>query len=333
MGVRAAMDIDPFISLLYRSGTSVETPRFREWAMRQLRQVLPFDAGFWGTGLLETGQFHTATLIDLPPRYTAALEATRETNPLLGPLLAELGTPKAMEDVVPDAEFYKSDLYRDFFKRFGIERMLSTMHVDERSGILSLLSVYRFDRKNKFSKADHETQRRAVHHLVNAASQAYFSRLFLPQNYKPADVAAMCDSHGYFHEVQPPFLDLLADHFPDWRGRRLPFGVPKKKADFCLKGLHVYSEPVGQLHCLRIREKQALDELTEREREVVLGVCRGLSFKAVAKEIGLAPSTVSSHLYRIYDKLGVKSRTALAKLVYRMPQYDRREQTRRHRAN
>ena len=59
-----------------------------------------------------------------------------------------------------------------------------------------------------------------------------------------------------------------------------------------------------------------LDRLTAREREIVYAIAHGLSFKQAARRIGIAPSTVANHLYRVYRKLGVYSRSALAGLVY-----------------
>ena len=76
--------------------------------------------------------------------------------------------------------------------------------------------------------------------------------------------------------------------------------------------------PFADLFLVRVWEKTALDRLTQREREVVQAVCRGLSHKEVGRELGLAPTTVSSHLYRAYGKLGVESRSALARLVHRV---------------
>ncbi|WP_163504814.1 helix-turn-helix transcriptional regulator [Fodinicola acaciae] len=55
-----------------------------------------------------------------------------------------------------------------------------------------------------------------------------------------------------------------------------------------------------------------LDSLTTREREIASLIARGLSNKQVAERIFVSPKTVESHLSRIYAKLGVTSRTALA---------------------
>ncbi len=51
--------------------------------------------------------------------------------------------------------------------------------------------------------------------------------------------------------------------------------------------------------------------LTAREREIALLALSGLRNKAIAGELQLCEGTVKIHLHNIYQKLGVKSRTAL----------------------
>jgi NarL family two-component system response regulator YdfI len=50
--------------------------------------------------------------------------------------------------------------------------------------------------------------------------------------------------------------------------------------------------------------------LTEREKEVLLGVALGERTKEIARRLGLTPRTVETYLTTIYTKLGVDSRTA-----------------------
>jgi DNA-binding CsgD family transcriptional regulator len=51
--------------------------------------------------------------------------------------------------------------------------------------------------------------------------------------------------------------------------------------------------------------------LTSRELEVTAGVLRGWDNRLIASEIHCLEGTVKKHLQHIFDKLGVKSRTAL----------------------
>lgn len=52
--------------------------------------------------------------------------------------------------------------------------------------------------------------------------------------------------------------------------------------------------------------------LSDRERQVVAAVVDGLSNDEIASRLGISPKTVESHLRRLFERLGVASRTELA---------------------
>jgi len=56
--------------------------------------------------------------------------------------------------------------------------------------------------------------------------------------------------------------------------------------------------------------------LSEREVEILDGVARGLSNRAIAQELWLSDQTVKFHLHNIYRKLEVANRTEAAKYAY-----------------
>lgn len=228
-----------------------------------------------------------------------------------------VGKPVRMEDEWADDKFYNSELYKRCFSQFGVERLLTTSQVDARSGLYTLLTLYRFDREQPFSKEEREIQAAASYHMVAAYSHAFFLHLSRPVRKGGHRVAAVVDKEGVLHEVEQGFLDLLEAQYPDWQGMHLPFEVPQDKDSFLANDLCVEVSALADLFLVQLHRQGPLDSLTAREREVVFAVCRGLSHKTIARDLGLAATTVSSHLYRAYHKLGVESRSALAKLVHR----------------
>jgi two-component system nitrate/nitrite response regulator NarL len=56
----------------------------------------------------------------------------------------------------------------------------------------------------------------------------------------------------------------------------------------------------------------SLEQLTAREREILVQVARGLSNKAIAKELGISHDTVKLHVRHILSKLGFTSRVEAA---------------------
>ena len=65
----------------------------------------------------------------------------------------------------------------------------------------------------------------------------------------------------------------------------------------------------------RVRARDRLALLTEREREVALAVGRGLGNAEIAGELHLSVATVKAHVGRLFTKLGVENRVQIALVV------------------
>ncbi|MBV8955834.1 MAG: AAA family ATPase [Solirubrobacterales bacterium] len=98
---------------------------------------------------------------------------------------------------------------------------------------------------------------------------------------------ALCSACGALREADAAAREL----------RRLGHRVPRRT-----RGI---AKPVG------------LAGLSSREREVANLVASGMTNREVAQALFLSEKTVGSHLARIYEKLGVHSRTVLAAIVAR----------------
>ncbi|MBZ0303699.1 MAG: LuxR C-terminal-related transcriptional regulator [Anaerolineae bacterium] len=57
---------------------------------------------------------------------------------------------------------------------------------------------------------------------------------------------------------------------------------------------------------------KCVDELTRQERRVLALVAKGSRNARIAQELYISIRTVENHLYHIFDKLGVSSRTEAA---------------------
>jgi ATP/maltotriose-dependent transcriptional regulator MalT len=64
---------------------------------------------------------------------------------------------------------------------------------------------------------------------------------------------------------------------------------------------------------------QTLDQLTPQEWQIVQMAAEGLSNREIGQRLYLSRRTVESHLYRVYPKLGITSRTQLPRLLVTWP--------------
>lgn len=80
----------------------------------------------------------------------------------------------------------------------------------------------------------------------------------------------------------------------------------------CAKGRDVVAPSLAAGLAGEIRRRAEPDApvLSPREREVLVLIAQGSSVPAMAKELFLAPSTVKTHVQRLYEKLGVSDRGA-----------------------
>ncbi len=53
------------------------------------------------------------------------------------------------------------------------------------------------------------------------------------------------------------------------------------------------------------KQEEEQDELTEREKEMLVSFCRGMSYSAIAEARGVKPVTIRNGLYSIQSKLGL----------------------------
>lgn len=80
----------------------------------------------------------------------------------------------------------------------------------------------------------------------------------------------------------------------------------------CAKGRDVLAPTLaaGLAGEIRKRAEPEGPVLSPREREVLALIANGSSIPAMAKQLFLAPSTVKTHVQRLYEKLGVNDRGA-----------------------
>jgi DNA-binding CsgD family transcriptional regulator len=167
--------------------------------------------------------------------------------------------------------------------------------------------------------------RRVIAHLVEAGALAL-------QHYIQADerlsrwgrsnrgTAAMVDRHGTVYAASRAFRQLLGAEFGDLQFDRLPFALPddpsEERGAFSHGTLRFRLVATdGRRFLLYARKVQALDGLSPREQEIARALAAGKTLKSVARQYGIATSTVANHASRIYRTLGIYRREELFELI------------------
>jgi DNA-binding NarL/FixJ family response regulator len=89
-----------------------------------------------------------------------------------------------------------------------------------------------------------------------------------------------------------------------------PSGAAAKRANILRRRCEGARSPLLASHT------SPVDELSDREREIAGLAATGLVRRQIAERLVISPRTVDSHLQRIYGKLGVTNREALARVLF-----------------
>ena len=125
--------------------------------------------------------------------------------------------------------------------------------------------------------------------------------------------------------VEPAFAQQLITNVSGGLGYLLKERVaePRVLADAVRRVAagEVVVDPLLVAQLLRRRERDPLEDLTEREMELLALIAEGRSNQAIGEQLGIAGKTVETHVNSIFSKLGLEpaaedNRRVLAVLSY-----------------
>lgn len=120
---------------------------------------------------------------------------------------------------------------------------------------------------------------------------------------------------GVLLAADAQFELLMRREYRGWDGRKLPFEVQSNDAvaahGMVVGGLWVRVRTDGRYLHLGVRPDRRAHQISPREYDIVARLAEGLTFKEIGRQLELAPSTVSTHVYNLYAKLSLNKRSEL----------------------
>lgn len=307
---------------VYQLAQASPVGEFEQQLFLLLHEHISFDSAWLGksTMLAHGPQMHNSYLHNLPSDYVANWEKVKTYDPIVPQLLKD---PKETV-AISIAEESMAAQYRTFMSKHAIAQVICGVSVDPLLKLWTHLSLYKNSLLPEFKAEEIELMALAMPHLASALS---LNRMQHMQQLKAAKLNlresfAICDNLGVLHHADVSFADLMLLEWPKWRGAMLPpaFGnLQQEKGVNLYVGKHIslQMEKVSDLLLINARPRSAIDVLTPRELAVVRLYGEGMTYKAVAKQLAIAPATVRHHLREAYAKLHVKSKGEIAWLLSR----------------
>ena len=126
---------------------------------------------------------------------------------------------------------------------------------------------------------------------------------------------AVVTRDGQIEYADAVFASLFAEQVGRAKSGQLPVAITWSEqvaySGLVWRKFYVRVRRFGARYHLQARPDRRAPELTQREYDVASRVARGMTFKEIGRHLGMAPSTASTHVYKIYDKLGLSKRSEL----------------------
>jgi DNA-binding CsgD family transcriptional regulator len=226
---------------------------------------------------------------------------------------------RTLSDFLTGTQLHALEIYDEFFRPYEVEYELEV-------GLTAPpthTKVFLLDRRSRdFTSRDRLLVEVLRPHFASLYSAARNRRVLaaLEARQEPADRVVMPGRNGTVDFAGSRARDLLDDYFERDLPERLPEVVHDwlcsetdlARRDTALTVAHgdrrLVVRHVGDV--LLLREEPA--GLTSRESEILDLVADGFTNAEIAKTLWVSAGTVRIHLQHIYEKLGVRNRTAAA---------------------
>jgi len=306
--------LNQVIVALYRQGREIPLRSYQNWALDQLRSLIPFDSAWWGNAAAEPLKIHWIHLLNCDESFLADYEPYMQQDYFREALMARPGETINMSDLTTREDFVRTEIYKNVGKRYHVEWSLGTLLIEPASSLQEFLTVWRHDAAHPFTESERQMKQLLMPHMTEAF-RAVRLRHFLRGIDTRNKAWALADEYGFIRETSSSFLSCLQGHWPNWRGNRLPDMLAEcvaKGRAYESKSLRIELLQADSMRFLQVRPKSVLDKLTAREREIIKRYAGGETYSQIAQALALSPATVRNHISHGFIKLDVNNKGQLA---------------------
>lgn len=308
--------------LLYKLAQELPVDQFQDAVLSALKRYLPFNSSMWGTATMTgTGiDIHSLHLHNTTQAMIEAYQAVKHQDTAAYKCTSQATATMAFntESDFPGQEFEK---YRQFLHDFQHENFVITSDINPITNFVHWISLYRADKNELCTEEEVELLSCLAPHVMQALA---INRL-VHLNRLTRDVArekwsvAIVDGRGVIYHADHRFRDMIDSEWGFEDEARLPNALLRVL-------LHDERQVIGVrtvvrrsleqgLLFLKARQREVVDNLSEREFLIARLLVTGLSQKQVAAQLHRSPETIRTHVKSIFCKLGINNVTMLGPLI------------------
>jgi DNA-binding CsgD family transcriptional regulator len=300
-----------------RTASRQSADAFRARLLAALRRLVPFDKAIWSAASLTGGMsLRAPELYAIDREALAGYERAAYADPRLARVLGSPGVAVAYT-----AELGDPGPYLEMIAALGVAHFLSIAQYDRPLGLAGGMVLFRSAAAAAFTEDERVLVEAAFPHLMAGWTDSQLADLVRQIPGRPRPPSASAAAHGpLLLAAEPDFAGLLRREWPGWTGPHLPEALidaatsaPRPRY---LGGAIVVSvRAAAEATLVTVRERSPADNLTPRELEVARLCAEGLSYKEIARRLGVAPATARNHIAAAHRRLGVTRNAEIGRLL------------------
>ena len=305
---------------LYRACREMAVDAYQRWALDRVKRHVPFDAGLWASGMFQDGSYpviHNIVLVNRPLEMMADYERVKHLDQLARQNAENHGVACIENGVDEDAKWPPEIVA--YVRKWRIVHALACHIVDPLTRLATAVAFWREERARPFSEDERQFFENTMPHLIETYGInriAHMERAARPRSAAPV-ASAVVDRFAQLQVAPQEFQRLLLTEWSDWSGAQVPEPIRQlidgnPVARFVGERIAVRATRMSDVFLVQARRKCPADGLSERELDVARLCAGGMTYKAIAQRLDIAPGTVRNHISSIFAKLGIGKQSELA---------------------
>lgn len=283
-----------------------------------LSHFIQFDSGHWAIGTLVDGKglLHHTQLYKQPNSLLEAHAKTAHENPL--PYQSAQNPNQTFTLDINNLHETQQSALKQAMAEYDVGQIATICSPSGLPSVMQILTLWRCLSGAPYTDDDVR--------LCNSLAPIFFAhhryarvvaiQKLIVRELKIGNMLLVCNEEGVISDIDDGWVAELKRIWPDWQGPVLPtllrdFVATPDKRNLAADGIKILKSLSGYGIVLSAT-RLAHIELTQREHEIARLFADGLSNKAIATQLNIAPATVRNHLSSVYQKLNVNDRIGLS---------------------